>query len=89
MNKIFKTLKNRRTGASTAVSELQTGHTKGSGAKATVVAAAVLAALAAGTVAAQSWTAGADVSLTQSHWPDRGTTHVGSGFAFGNQNLDY
>ena len=89
MNKIFKTLKNHRTGASTAVSELQTGHTKGSGAKATVVAAAVLAALMSVNVAeAQNWTGGRDISLTQTHGNDHGTTHVGSGFAFGNKNLD-
>lgn len=58
MNKIFKTLKNHRTGAATAVSELQTGRTKGSRLKATVLAAALLSALAAGSVAAQSWTGG-------------------------------
>lgn len=89
MNKIFKTLKNHRTGAATAVSELQTGRTKGSRLKATVLAAALLSALAAGSVAAQSWTAGADVSLTDSKWNDHGTTHVGSGFAFGNTNLNF
>lgn len=41
MNKIFKTLKNHRTGAATAVSELQTGRTKGSGLKATVLTVAL------------------------------------------------
>lgn len=89
MNKIFKTLKNRRTGASTAVSELQTGHTKGSGAKATVVAAAVLAALmSAGTAEAARWWTGAPINLHLDD--DGGTPHVGTatGFAFGNTNLN-
>lgn len=36
----------------------------------------------------QHWTAGQDVSLTQSHWPDEGKTNVGSGFAFGNTDLN-
>lgn len=88
MNKIFKTLKNHRTGAATAVSELQTGRTKGSGLKATVLTVALVSALAAGSVAAQSWTAGAAVSLTYSRPNDHGTTHVESGFAFGNTNLE-
>lgn len=88
MNKIFKTLKNHRTGAATAVSELQTGRTKGSRLKATVLTVALVSALAAGSVAAQSWTAGAAVSLTYSRPNDHGTTHVESGFAFGNTNLE-
>lgn len=88
MNKIFKTLKNHRTGAATAVSELQTGRTKGSRLKATVLAVALLSALTDGAFAVQDWTAGQDVSLTQSHWPDEGMTHVESGFAFGNTDLN-
>ena len=88
MNKIFKTLKNHRTGAATAVSELQTGRTKGSRLKATVLAVALLSALTDGAFAVQHWTAGQDVSLTQSHWPDEGMTQVKSGFAFGNTDLD-
>lgn len=88
MNKIFKTLKNHRTGAATAVSELQTGRTKGSRLKATVLAVALLSALTDGAFAVQHWTAGQDVSLTQSHWPDEGKTNVGSGFAFGNTDLN-
>lgn len=88
MNKIFKTLKNHRTGAATAVSELQTGRTKGSRLKATVLAVALLSALTDGAFAVQHWTAGQDVSLTQSHWPDEGMTHVESGFAFGNTDLN-
>lgn len=89
MNKIFKTLKNHRTGAATAVSELQTGRTKGSGLSTTVLAAALLLALTDGAYAMQPWTGGADVSLTHSNWNDHGTTHVGSGFAFGNTKLEF
>ena len=85
MNKIFKTLKNQRTGASTAVSELQTGRTKGSRLKAVAVAAVAAAALSSG-VEAATWDTGYDVILNEEH--DEGTTHVGSGFAFGNKNLD-
>lgn len=89
MNKIFKTLKNHRTGAATAVSELQTGRTKGSGLSTTVLAAALLLALTDGAYAVQHWTAfGPDVSLTQNHGLDEGMSHVKSGFAFGNTDLD-
>lgn len=89
MNKIFKTLKNHRTGAATAVSELQTGRTKGSGLSTTVIAAALLLALTDGAYAVQHWTAlGPDVSLTQNHGLDEGMTHVKSGFAFGNTDLN-
>ena len=86
MNKIFKTLKNHRTGAATAVSELQTGRTKGSRLKAVVVAAVVAAATLSSGVEAADWSGGYDVILNEEH--DEGTTHVGSGFAFGNKNLD-
>lgn len=88
MNKIFKTLKNHRTGAATAVSELQTGRTKGSGAKATVVAAAVLAALMSVNVAeARDWWLGKDVWLSGSTNVDTGTSLVEKGeFAFGQAN---
>ena len=88
MNKIFKTLKNHRTGAATAVSELQTGRTKGSGAKATVVAAAVLAALMSVNVAeARDWWFGDDVWLSGSTNVDTGTSLVEKGeFAFGQAN---
>ena len=88
MNKIFKTLKNHRTGAATAVSELQTGRTKGSGAKATVVAAAVLAALMSVNVAeARDWWLGDDVWLSGSTNVDTGTSLVEKGeFAFGQAN---
>lgn len=87
MNKIFKTLKNHRTGAATAVSELQTGRTKGSRLKATVLTVALLSALTAGSATAQIWSNGGNISLTQSHWPDHGTTNVEKGFAFGNKNI--
>lgn len=87
MNKIFKTLKNHRTGAATAVSELQTGRTKGSRLKATVLAVALLSALTAGSASAQVWSNGANISLRYSHWPDNGTTNVEKGFAFGNKNI--
>lgn len=86
MNKIFKTLKNHRTGAATAVSELQTGRTKGSRLKAVVVAAVAAAATLSSGVEAATWDTGYDVILNEEH--DEGTTHVGSGFAFGNKNLD-
>lgn len=87
MNKIFKTLKNHRTGAATAVSELQTGRTKGSGLKATVLTVALLSALMAGSASAQIWSNGANISLTYSHDPDNGTPNVRNGFAFGNKNI--
>lgn len=87
MNKIFKTLKNHRTGAATAVSELQTGRTKGSRLKATVLAVALLSALTAGSASAQVWSNGANISLRYSHGPDKGTTNVEKGFAFGKTNL--
>lgn len=87
MNKIFKTLKNHRTGAATAVSELQTGRTKGSRLKATVLAVALLSALTAGSASAQIWSNGANISLRYSHRPDNGTTNVEKGFAFGKANL--
>ena len=86
MNKIFKTLKNHRTGAATAVSELQTGRTKGSRLKAVVVAAVAAAATLSSGVEAATWDTGYDVILNEKH--DEGTSHVGSGFAFGNKNLD-
>lgn len=86
MNKIFKTLKNHRTGAATAVSELQTGRTKGSRLKAVVVAAVAAAATLSSGVEAATWDTGYDVILNEEH--DEGTSHVGSGFAFGNKNLD-
>lgn len=89
MNKIYKTLKNRRTGASTAVSELQAGRTKGSGAKATVVALAVGAALLAsgGAQAADDeWWNGWSMDLTPGS--DIGTSHLDTGFAFGNTNVE-
>ncbi len=86
MNKIFKTLKNHRTGAATAVSELQTGRTKGSRLKAVVVAAVAAAAALSSGVEAADWSGGYDVILNEEH--DEGTTHVRSGFAFGNKNLD-
>ena len=86
MNKIFKTLKNHRTGAATAVSELQTGRTKGSRLKAVVVAAVAAAAALSSGVEAATWDTGYDVILNEEH--DEGTSHVGSGFAFGNKNLD-
>ena len=89
MNKIFKTLKNHRTGAATAVSELQTGRTKGSRLKAVVVAAvAAAAALSSGAEAAEwgKWDAGnCDVSLVNGS-DTGGVSHVGEDFAFGNQN---
>ncbi len=89
MNKIYKTLKNHRTGAATAVSELQAGRTKGSRLKAVAVAAVAAATLmSVSTAEAQSWWDGSDISLSQTHGNDHGTTHVGSGFAFGNTNLD-
>ena len=86
MNKIFKTLKNHRTGAATAVSELQTGRTKGSRLKAVVVAAVAAAATLSSGVEAATWDTGYDVILNEEH--DEGTSHVGSGFAFGNKNLE-
>ena len=86
MNKIFKTLKNHRTGAATAVSELQTGRTKGSRLKAVVVAAVAAAATLSSGVEAATWDTGYDVILNEEH--DEGTSHVRSGFAFGNKNLD-
>lgn len=86
MNKIFKTLKNHRTGAATAVSELQAGRTKGSRLKAVVVAAVAAAAALSSGVEAATWDTGYDIMLNEEH--DEGTTHVGSGFAFGNGNLD-
>ena len=86
MNKIFKTLKNHRTGAAPAVSELQTGRTKGSRLKAVVVAAVAAAATLSSGVEAATWDTGYDVILNEEH--DEGTSHVGSGFAFGNKNLD-
>lgn len=89
MNKIFKTLKNHRTGAATAVSELQTGRTKGSRLKAVVVAAvAAAAALSSGAEAAEwgKWGDGnCDVSLVNGS-DTGGVSHVGKDFAFGNQN---
>lgn len=89
MNKIFKTLKNHRTGAATAVSELQTGRTKGSRLKAVVVAAvAAAAALSSGAEAAEwgKWGDGnCDVSLVNGS-ATGGVSHVGTDFAFGNQN---
>ena len=89
MNKIFKTLKNHRTGAATAVSELQTGRTKGSRLKAVVVAAvAAAAALSSGAEAAEwgKWDDGnCDVSLVNGS-DTGGVSHVGKDFAFGNQN---
>lgn len=89
MNKIFKTLKNHRTGAATAVSELQTGRTKGSRLKAVVVAAvAAAAALSSGAEAAEwgKWGDGdCDVSLVDGS-ATGGVSHVGTDFAFGNQN---
>ena len=86
MNKIFKTLKNHRTGAATAVSELQTGRTKGSRLKAVVVAAVAAAATLSSGVEAATWDTGYHVILNEEH--DEGTSHVRSGFAFGNKNLD-
>ena len=85
MNKIFKTLKNHRTGAATAVSELQTGRTKGSRLKAVVVAAVAAAGALSSGVEAATWDTGYAVILNEKH--DEGTTHVRSGFAFGNKNL--
>lgn len=88
MNKIFKTLKNHRTGAATAVSELQTGRTKGSRLKAVVVAAvAAAAALSTGVEALPViWNGSDEVYLTRGK--DGGVTHVGSGFALGKTNLE-
>lgn len=82
MNKIFKTLKNHRTGAATAVSELQTGRTKGSRLKAVVVAAVAAAALSSGAQALVIWSS-APVYLK--HNTDGG--HVGEDFAFGNTSV--
>ena len=84
MNKIFKTLKNHRTGAATAVSELQTGRTKGSRLKAAVVAAVTAAALSSGAQALVIWSS-ADVYLTGTN--DGGVTHVGDDFAFGSSSV--
>ena len=84
MNKIFKTLKNHRTGAATAVSELQTGRTKGSRLKAVVVAAVTAATLSSGAQALVSWSS-APVYLR--HQTDGGVSHVGEDFAFGNTSV--
>lgn len=86
MNKIFKTLKNHRTGAATAVSELQTGRTKGSRLKAVAVAAVAAAALSSGVEALPPpWSSLNPVDLTAGN--DGGVTHVGDDFAFGNLNV--
>ena len=89
MNKIFKTLKNHRTGAATAVSELQTGRTKGSRLKAVVVAAVAAAAALSSGVEAASWGSwfdeNYDVSLVNGS-ATGGMSHVGTDFAFGNRN---
>ena len=84
MNKIFKTLKNHRTGAATAVSELQTGRTKGSRLKAVVVAAVTAATLSSGAQAFVPWSS-APVYLR--HQTDGGVSHVGKDFAFGNTSV--
>nr|WP_170143865.1 autotransporter outer membrane beta-barrel domain-containing protein [Sutterella megalosphaeroides] len=49
------------------------------------MAAVAAAALSSG-IEAATWDTGYDVILNEEH--DEGTTHVGSGFAFGNKNLD-
>ena len=85
MNKIFKTLKNHRTGAATAVSELQTGRTKGSRLKAVVVAAVAAAAALSSGVEAATWSDLKPVHLALEN--DDGETHVGKGFAFGQTNV--
>ena len=85
MNKIFKTLKNHRTGAATAVSELQTGRTKGSRLKAVVVAAVAAAATLSSGVEAATWSDLKPVHLALEN--DDGETHVGKGFAFGQTNV--
>lgn len=79
MNRIYKTLRNNRTGASTAVSELQSGRTKGSSAKATALVAALSAALGALSPAgATEWNVGGTIYLSSGP-----TSNVNTGFAFG------
>ncbi len=91
MNKIYKTLRNRRTGAMTAVSELRSSHVKGSRSSRLVLATALAAALALaasapGVVEAASWTdngSGQTISLVDGA-ATGGSSQIGKGFAFGN-----
>ena len=77
MNRIYKTQKNRRTGALTAVSELQRSHGKKSVSSCAAAVASALLALglaASGAAYATPWSTGEDINLTQEI--DDGTTHV-------------